>query len=243
MSVHAIFQTIRESGIATAVRESALAYPIILSLHLTSIAVFGGMILMTDLRLLGLALKGSTVADVVRQFRPWKQIGFTIMVTCGALLAASKADEYYLNPYFQLKMSLLLMVGVHALVFRRSVYGNPERLDSAPAMPREAPSPSAKIAACLSLTLWLGIMSAGRWIAYYEKPREPHSTRIARTVLAASVRAPTATWAAAKGVNAAEVSASSIRMTNTTIPSDTCSNAIATNAPAAFSAEAPCPGR
>jgi hypothetical protein len=30
---------------------------------------------------------------------------------------------------------------------------------------------AAKIAACLSLALWIGIMCAGRWIAYYEKPR------------------------------------------------------------------------
>ncbi len=37
----------------TALRESGLPYPIVMSLHLTSIAVFGGLILMTDLRLLG----------------------------------------------------------------------------------------------------------------------------------------------------------------------------------------------
>jgi hypothetical protein len=221
MSVHAFFQAIRETSLATAVRESELAYPIILSLHLTSIAVFGGMILMTDLRLLGVALRGSTVADVIRQLRAWKRIGFVIMVTCGGLLAASKADEYYLNPYFQTKMALLVLVGVHALVFRRSVYRNPERLDGAPAMPRVA-----KVAACLSLGLWLGIMTAGRWIAYYEKPRAAgsgriYSARMASTVLAARVVAPMVTWAAASGANGAAVSMSSSRMTKTVIPSET----------------------
>ena len=33
-------------------RESSYAYPIIMSTHLACIAVFGGMILMTDLRLM-----------------------------------------------------------------------------------------------------------------------------------------------------------------------------------------------
>jgi hypothetical protein len=138
-----------------------------MSLHLTSIAVFGGMILMTDLRLLGLALRTIPAADVIRQLRPWKRAGFVIMATCGVLLAASKADEYYPNPYFRIKMTLLALVGAHALVFRRSVYAKPEELDRAPEMPA-----AAKVAACLSLALWLGIMSAGRWIGYYEPPRE-----------------------------------------------------------------------
>ena len=60
----------------TSLRESALAYPIIMSLHLSSIAVFGGLILMTDLRLLGLAMPNTPVSDVIAQTRTWKRIGF-----------------------------------------------------------------------------------------------------------------------------------------------------------------------
>jgi hypothetical protein len=166
MPISVLLQLVRDSRLATAVRESELAYPIIMSLHLASIAVFGGMILMTDLRLLGAAMRDIPVADVIRQLRVWKRTGFVVMVTCGMLLAASKADQYYPNPYFRIKMGLLALVGVHALVFRRSVYARAEKLDAAPAIPAVA-----KIAACLSLGLWLGIMSAGRWIAYYEAPR------------------------------------------------------------------------
>jgi hypothetical protein len=60
---------------------------------------------------------------------------------------------------------LLACVAVHAMVFRRSVYANPEQLDRAPVIPGVA-----KAAACLSLVLWIGIMSMGRWIAYFERP-------------------------------------------------------------------------
>ena len=41
----------------TAFSESVLVYPIVLSIHLACIALFGGMILMTNLRLLGLTSK------------------------------------------------------------------------------------------------------------------------------------------------------------------------------------------
>jgi hypothetical protein len=165
MSPAEISQAIQDTELFTAMRESALVYPIVMSTHLSSIAIFGGLILLTDLRLLGLAMKSVSISDMVRQTRVWKWIGFVIMVTCGILLGGSKLASYYDNPYFQIKLTLLTLVGVHALVFRKSVYGNTAQLDSLPAIPRVA-----KVAACLSLILWLGIMSAGRWIAYYDRP-------------------------------------------------------------------------
>jgi hypothetical protein len=165
MSLTEFSQWVAGLDIFTSLRESALAYPIIMSLHLSSIAVFGGLILMTDLRLLGLAMSNTPVSDVIAQTRIWKRIGFVVMVTCGILLAGAKLDKYYDNPYFQLKLLFLTLVGVHAIVFHRSVYGNASELDRTPAIP-----PIAKTAACLSLVLWIGILSCGRWIAYYERP-------------------------------------------------------------------------
>ena len=166
MSFASLAIAIQDTDFFTALRESALAYPIIMSTHLASIALFGGMILMTDLRLLGLAMTGTPVSEVVGQLRAWKRLGFVIMVACGILLFGAKAGSYYDNPYFQMKISLLVLVGVHALVFRRGVYANPA-LDRARVMPG-----NAKLAACLSLVLWVGILSCGRWIAYFEPPKE-----------------------------------------------------------------------
>jgi hypothetical protein len=161
MSIAQVFHWVQSTGWANALRESDLAYPIVLSLHLCSIAFFGGAILMTNLRLLGLSLRTSTIAEVLRQLRPWKWAGFVVIVTCGVLLASAKADAYYPNPYFRIKMLLLGLIGVHGLLFRRSVY----KTNSA-VLPR-----NARLAACLSLALWLGVLSMGRWIAYYEKPK------------------------------------------------------------------------
>ena len=167
MSFGTIAQAIQDTDFFTSVRESGLAYPVILSSHLSAIALFGGMILMTDLRILGLAMKSTTITDMVQQLRLWKRIGFVIMVSCGILLGGAKFAQYYDNPYFQMKMLLLALVGVHAIVFRKSVYGNTEALDRAPVMPGVA-----KAAAILSLCLWIGMLSCGRWIAYFERPEE-----------------------------------------------------------------------
>jgi hypothetical protein len=167
LAAHQISLAIQNTAYFTALRESALVYPIILSSHLTMIAVFGGLILMTDLRLLGIAMKSIPASQVVARTRQWKHAGLLIMLTLGIHLGGAKLADYYDNPYFLMKMSLLVLVGVHALVFRRSVYRNPAALD-APG----GPGRSARVAACLSLALWIGILTCGRWIAYYDHPED-----------------------------------------------------------------------
>lgn len=149
----------------TFIRESGLTYPIIMSTHLACIAIFGGMIVITDLRLLGAILTDRPIADVVNGLRWWKRLGFVIMASMGIMLAGSKAVDYYPNPYFWTKMSLLAVIAIHALIFRPMVYNHPEELDRTPLIPTRA-----KAAGALSLILWTGVVCAGRLIGYYEPP-------------------------------------------------------------------------
>ena len=165
-------ESLQNMALATAIRESTLAYPVILSLHLTGMALFGGMILMTDLRLLGIAMTRRPIAEVIDGLRPWKHLGLTLVATCGILLAWSKLAFYAVNPYFHLKLTLLLLVAIHALVFRKSVYRNAKELDRSPAIPGRA-----KLAAVISLVLWIGLVSAGRWIGYWE-PKEDTAAQL-----------------------------------------------------------------
>jgi uncharacterized membrane protein len=162
LSLYSICNSIENIGLLTDVRETPWVYPIIMSMHMICIAVFGGMILMTDLRLLGVGLKDKTVTEVVGGLRPFKRIGFVVMVTCGLLMAGSQASDYYQNPYFWTKMALLVLVGVHAMVFKPTVYDHPEKLDKYPVLPTRA-----KVAAVISLILWVCIPVCGRLIAYY----------------------------------------------------------------------------
>ena len=165
MSTLEFFQWLQSTNFSVELRESALVYPIVMTGHLTGMGLFGGMVAITDMRLLGWAMKNSSITDVVEQLRIWKRIGFVMVVGCGAMLLAAKAELYYHNPFYWTKMILLALVCIHAFVFRRSVYRNTAALDSAPRIPR-----IAKLAAWMSLILWLGLVTAGRSIAYYDVP-------------------------------------------------------------------------
>jgi len=178
MSLAAVARWLEQRDWAGDFSASQWLYPSVLAIHLTCIAIFGGMILVTNLRLLGF-LRSQSLTDVVQKLRFWKRTGFVIMVTCGALLAGSEAEKYYVNPYFWIKMTLSALIGVHGMVFRNSVYRNTAELDGAQTMPSRA-----KLAAALSLILWIGVLCAGRMIGYYVGPRS----------LAAWVKLPYALW-------------------------------------------------
>lgn len=153
---------IQSTPIPTALRLSSYVYPVVLTLHLVGIAFFGGMIFVTNLRLLGVTLRKIPASKVIQSLRLPKRIGFGIVATCGLLMASSKAEEYYYNWFFWTKMSLLTLIAVHAWVFGKQVYYSPG----------EPPPARAKLAAALSLVLWTGVMIAGRGIGYVEPPLE-----------------------------------------------------------------------
>ncbi len=156
--------------------DSVLVYPIVLSIHLTDIALFGGMIFMTNLRLLGLTFNQYTITQMVTALRPWKRLGGTVQISTGLLLATSEATKYAPNPYFWTKMIILGLIGLHGLIFRPIVYNNTEALDKSPVIP--AP---VKLAAILSLILWTAMFTMGRLIGYWEGP--PPSPQVSELVV------------------------------------------------------------
>jgi len=145
----------------TSLRSSAYAYPIVLALHVSAISLFGAMIVVTDLRLLGWSFQDCSISDLIHQLRRPKWFGLIATATFGFLLFACKAEEYYYNSFFRVKILLFLLIAMHAVAFRRGVYSDPAKLDHSLKSP-----PHAKLAGSLSLLLWVAVLCAGRGIGY-----------------------------------------------------------------------------
>ena len=159
MHIVSILEWIESTDLSTMIREGALLYPILGGFHLLGIALFGGMVVATDLRLLGWSMRRRSVSDLVQQFRPWKRFGFVVVVASGLLLAWAEPQKLYRSPSFWIKMALFALVGVHALVFRAGVYRNTAKLDA-------VLTAHAKLAGAISLLLWAGLIISGRLIAF-----------------------------------------------------------------------------
>ena len=153
---------LEHTSLGTAVRESSWMFPTIETLHLFGIIALVGSTSIVDLRLLGFAFRDDSVTKLFNRFMPWAWVGFAIQVVTGSLLFASEATKLYESPVFQIKMLLILLVGLNALVFHIIAYPRVASWDNAPVTPW-----SARIAGCFSLLLWFGIVAAGRWISYY----------------------------------------------------------------------------
>jgi len=164
-----LLEWIQNTGIFVYLRSSAYLYPIILAFHLSAISVFGGMIVLSDLCLLGWIPRQVSGAALVDGLRVPKRIGLLVAATFGFLLFCCKAEQYYYNVYFRTKLLLLALTAVHALIFRHRVYN---RLNET--IPIGPANLQARLAAFLSLLLWTGILTAGRAIGYVPAPPGLH---------------------------------------------------------------------
>ena len=161
MSPLSICQAIQDSSIGTSIRESVWVFPAIETVHVLSLALSVGTILMLDLRLIGAGMRHAQVSQIVNGLKRWYLIGFALMFASGALLFWSEAAKCYLSGPFRFKMLFLLLAGVNALIFE---------LRFAPTMndwgaQMRAPAGARTVGWC-SLICWIGVIALGRWTAY-----------------------------------------------------------------------------
>jgi uncharacterized membrane protein len=126
-------------------------YPLLLLLHVLALICLGGMMVATDVRLLGAGLVSYPVRDVVNSLRIPKRIAFIVAAVCGGLMFAEAPARYSYDHWFWIKIALIALIGGNYLLFRQSVYAS------------EAPQPGrARAAAGASLLLCLGVLWAAR---------------------------------------------------------------------------------
>jgi hypothetical protein len=146
---------------SVALHESQYAYVAVESIHVFTLCIFVGLSAMLDLRLLGLAMGQVPVSRVVSRLLPWTVFGFVVMVITGALLFYAIPVRSYHSLFFRIKVVLLILAGINAWVFHAGVWLQVEGWDLA-----RTPPSRARAAGAASLALWIGVIFAGRLIAY-----------------------------------------------------------------------------
>jgi hypothetical protein len=148
------------SAAADAMRRWLWLYPIVEIVHIVGFIVLVGAAIMFDLRLLGVS-PGLSVSAMARHHLPWARIALVLVVPSGVLMFMTHATEFAANPAFRLKLILLAAAGLNALVFHRGTFRSVPGWESEVAVPARA-----RAAAVLSIVLWIGVISAGRLLAY-----------------------------------------------------------------------------
>jgi len=170
MSPLAFFEWLADTSWSVDLHESQYAYPLIESIHVWTMAVFFGSVVMFDLRLLGVTLRKVPASDVVDRLLPLTIAAFILMVISGTLLFFAIPLRSYQSIFFRFKMLLLVLAGLNVWLFHSRVYPRVATWDIEAGPPR-----TAKIAGGISLVLWIGIIFSGRMIAYnwFDCDRQP----------------------------------------------------------------------
>jgi len=159
MSLQAWCAFIQASSVGTAIRESALVFPVIETAHVLAISLSVGLVLLFDLRLVSAALRAATPEQIVRGLKPWYLAGFAIMFATGGLLFWSEALRCYQSGAFRWKMAFLALAGLNAALFEMKYEG---RIG---AWSERIPGGAQAVGWC-SLVCWAAVIALGRWTAY-----------------------------------------------------------------------------
>jgi len=157
MNLLPLFQWLEATGPGEMIRASLWLFPVIEAFHLVAFAVLGGIVLITDLRLLGLAMRSQPTAEIAREARPWLLGSLAVVLTSGVLLFLSEAVKCYYSFPFKVKITCLVL----AILYTWTLHGRVVRAGDAALGPFKG-----RAAAVVSLALWGAVAWGGRWIGF-----------------------------------------------------------------------------
>src|SRR4030095_14002979 len=95
-------------------RESTFGFSILLTVHVVAMCWFFGLILMMDLRLVGVANLRTRASEISPRLLPWQVVGFIVMAITGVLLVWAQPLRYFGQKFFWWKMGLMVLAGINA---------------------------------------------------------------------------------------------------------------------------------
>jgi len=143
---------LQQLPLAVALRESVWAFPLLEIVHIAAIAAMVGSVLMIEMRVFGLR-KALPLVELGQLGAGIAISAFAVIVASGSLLFLTDPVSYIANPAFAIKLGLIAVAAINMVAFHaRGSLARPDAI--------------AKAQAALSLLLWLGVIGAGRMIAY-----------------------------------------------------------------------------
>jgi len=146
----------------TTLLQTWIIIPLSQTIHILGVAVVMISIGVLNLRLLGVGSGSQSFARLTAQLTPWIWSALAVLLFTGVLQTIAEPSRELLNSTFQLKMLLLLAAVAITISYRVTTAKNPNYWDTSLDRRR-----TGRLLAATSLMLWLGILSAGRLIAYF----------------------------------------------------------------------------
>jgi len=136
------------------------AWPICETLHFFGLSLLIGAIGTFDLRLIGIGKKIPIAA--LHRVIPWGIGGYVLNMATGAMFLMAEPDQYIYNPSFHFKILFMMVAGLNVLAFYSVVFWKVRALPPGVSTPL-----GAKLIGAMSLSMWIGVIIAGRLLTFY----------------------------------------------------------------------------
>ena len=161
MTLHAFAEWLGQTPMSLVIQNVSWIIPAVQSVHILCIAIVVSSAFMVDLRLLGVIGKDQPTAAYTSRFLTWIWPTLVVLLISGSILITGEPTRSLENPAFLTKMSLLVLAIITTLILQRPTLKEPAYWELTPGH-----RVSGRVLAVVSLLLWMGIVFAGRWIAY-----------------------------------------------------------------------------
>lgn len=153
---------LRATPLSLAIATHDWVIPAVQSVHIVTIAVLMGSVLVINLRLLNLIERGQALRALMDHYLPVVAVSILVLALTGAILILGEPTRALFRITFWLKMGLVVAAGLLTWGLSR-LSRSPMALAG-----RAGTGLALKSGAVLALLLWTAIIFAGRWIGYTE---------------------------------------------------------------------------
>ncbi|HME07820.1 MAG TPA: DUF6644 family protein [Bryobacteraceae bacterium] len=130
------------------------SFPLAECIHIATFAMAIGTIATVDLCMMGLGFRKQTPAQLLKETSLWTLAGLIITISAGLVIFSTDPVRYYYNWSFRYKVIALVL----AIVYNYTIHRKVAVSDSPPVV--------RKMAALVSLALWVSIVFSGIFYAF-----------------------------------------------------------------------------
>ena len=157
MDVLSFFQWFDTTWLADVSKAYGGVFAVVQMFHLLALALLGGAVLVSDLRLLGVLMPNVASNIVVEQTHRLFNIALGVIVASGIFMSAAVAMKLYYNEFFWAKMAGLAIGVIFVYAIKMPLLRqNHETLSSS----------TLKSVAAASIVIWFSVAACGRWIGF-----------------------------------------------------------------------------
>jgi hypothetical protein len=149
------FSWMDATAISTYIKSTTWVFPLVETIHILALAILLGSLFLIDLRLLGIAIRRWSPAQIVEQLHSFINWSVVVILATGVVLFVAEPRKLFDSAAFGPKMILLAL----AITFQYTLYPRVRFM--------QAHIPIwGRLMALVSLGLWFGVAVCGRAIGF-----------------------------------------------------------------------------